>query len=202
MVEFTGFGPILGVRVAHDLAPLPKPQVANVVPAAAAADRVGADLPNRAGTSDSGARGGTAQSHAGSHAGGGTAQSGTGGTAQAGQDGAAAKTPMPLAEDTLTGPPPTFDTTPLDLRTDLRLTLARMQANGYGHGAEALAPAAETGQAAAPARERETASQSREATETETGEGGDESAETGAARVAPKEAAPQDATPIPAPRRA
>lgn len=55
----------------------------------------------------------------------------------AGPDGSAAQgrgaaPERPLREDMLTGPPPTFEATLLELETDLKLALARIQAAGYG----------------------------------------------------------------------
>ena len=114
MVEFTGFGPVSGVRLAHQVAPLPRLHEPSVVAPSDGADKAGNDALDQRAAPD-------AQTLR------------QGGTDPEGQE-TGGDTAPPLGADTPTGPPPSFAATLLELESDLRLTLARMNAGGYGHG--------------------------------------------------------------------
>lgn len=141
MVDFTGFGPIAGVRTAHELAPLPRPNVPNTVAAPDGTDKTRTET-GREGSSFAGAR------HDGTGRGGGTRHPAAQGPASA-ADTPAAAPDRPLREDMLAGPPPAFEASLLEIETDLRLALARVQTMGYGRTSAEPAPrTAERGQEA------------------------------------------------------
>jgi len=162
MVDFTGLGPNAGGRIGFDPASATRMQTSNAVPGT---------VPNALSSAVAAvAAGEKTRTDSGSHdnmAGGRKPRDGAQGEAAAGL------TPheQKLREGMLTGPSPTFEASLLELETDLKLALARIQSAGYGevvaasdrgspgdrrdHGSHGAAdPAADTPGATDPAADR------------------------------------------------
>lgn len=123
MVDFTGLGPNAGGRIGFDPASATRMQTSNAVPGT---------VPNALSSAVAAvAAGEKTRTDSGSHdnmAGGRKPRDGAQGEAAAGL------TPheQKLREGMLTGPSPTFEASLLELETDLKLALARIQSAGYG----------------------------------------------------------------------
>ncbi|GHE03492.1 hypothetical protein U879_00825 [Defluviimonas sp. 20V17] len=123
MVDFTGLGPNAGARIGLDPASAGRLHISNAAPGSvpnalsSAVAAAGAGEKTRADTAGHDSTGGSRKPRDRPHA------------------EAAARSAPPkqqLREGMLTGPPPTFEASLLELETDLKLALARIQAAGYG----------------------------------------------------------------------
>lgn len=123
MVDFTGLGPNAGARIGLDPASAARLHMSNAVHGSvpnalsSAVAAAGAGEKTRADTGGHDSTGGSRKPR------------------DRAQGDAAARSAAPeqkLREGMLTGPPPTFEASLLELETDLKLALARIQAAGYG----------------------------------------------------------------------